>query len=80
MTVTKLDKHNRIVIDKHTRNKLGLKAGDSLIIIPSGREIRLVPVKNNKSFIGSLDEFNYDPKDYKITELLLRDVEDQQTE
>jgi AbrB family looped-hinge helix DNA binding protein len=75
MTVTKLDKHYRIVIDKKTRKKLGLKTGDSLIVIPSGREIRLIPVKINESFIGSMDKFKYDPDDHKATELLYREVE-----
>ena len=75
MTVTKIDKHNRIVIDKKTRKKLGLKAGDSIVIVPSGKEIRLIPVKSNKSFIGSMDNFNYDPDDQKATEMLYREVE-----
>jgi AbrB family looped-hinge helix DNA binding protein len=73
MSVTKIDKNYRIVIDKKTRTKLGLKTGDSLILIPSGKEIRLIPVKNNKTFIGSLTNLNYDPDDHKATELLLRE-------
>ena len=73
MSVTKIDKNNRIVIDKKTRTKLGLKTGDSLILIPSGKEIRLIPVKNNKTFIGSLNNLNYDLDDHKATELLLRE-------
>jgi AbrB family looped-hinge helix DNA binding protein len=73
MSITKIDKNYRIVIDKKTRVKFGLKSGDSLILIPSGKEIRLIPVKNNKTFIGSLNNLEYDPDDRKATELLLRE-------
>ena len=73
MSVTKIDKNYRIVIDKKTRSKLGLKTGDSLILIPSGKELSLIPVKNNETFIGSLNNLNYDPDDHKATELLLRE-------
>ena len=73
LTVTKLDKNNRIVIDKQTRKRMGLKSGDSLVIIPSGRELRLIPVKKGETFKGSLDGFKYDPKDHKATELILRE-------
>ncbi|MHA1967147.1 MAG: AbrB/MazE/SpoVT family DNA-binding domain-containing protein [Candidatus Hodarchaeales archaeon] len=72
MNVAKIDKNNRIVIDKKTRTKLGLKAGDSIVIIPSGKEIRLIPIDKKKSFIGSLDGFEYDPINHKATELLFR--------
>ena len=73
MSVTKIDKNYRIVIDKKTRAKFGLKTGDSLILIPSGKEIRLIPVKNNKTFIGSLNNLKYDPDDHKATEILFRE-------
>ncbi len=72
LTVTKLDKNNRIVIDKQTRKRMGLKSGDSLVIIPSGREIRLIPIKNGETYKGSLDGFKYDPNDHKATEYLFR--------
>ena len=73
LTVTKLDKNNRIVIDKETRKRLGLKSGDSLVIIPSGKELRLIPVKKGESFKGSLDGLKYDPNDHTATEFLLRE-------
>lgn len=73
MSVTKIDKNYRIVIDKKIRAKFGLKTGDSLILIPSGKEIRLIPVKNNKTFVGSLNNLKYDPDDHKATEILLRE-------
>jgi len=73
LTVTKLDKNNRIVIDKETRKRLGIKSGDSLVIIPSGKELRLIPVKKGETFKGSLDGLNYDPNDRTATEFLLRE-------
>ena len=80
MNVAKIDKNYRIVIDKKTRTKLGLKAGDSIIIIPSGKEIRLIPINNKKSFIGSLDGFKYDPTNHKATEILFRKSNESTTE
>lgn len=74
MTVTKLDKNNRIVIDKQIRKRLGIKAGDSFVIIPSGKEIRLIPIKKGQSFTGSLDDFKYDPNDHIGTEALFRSI------
>ncbi len=76
MNVAKIDKNNRIVIDKKTRTKLGLKAGDSVVIIPSGKEIRLIPIDKKKSFIGSLDGFEYDSKNHKATEILFRETDE----
>ena len=75
LTVTKLDKNNRIVIDKETRKRLGLKSGDSLVLIPSGKELRLIPIKKGDSFKGSLDGFKYDPNDHTATEFILRESE-----
>ncbi len=80
MSITKLDKNHRIVIDKQMRAKLGLKSGDSVLLLPSGKEIRLIPIKDDKSFVGSLDQFDYDPQDHKATELLLRGIKKNQTE
>ena len=74
MTVTKLDKNNRIVIDKQIRKRMGIEAGDSFVIIPSGKEIRLIPIKKGQRFSGSLDGFEYDPTDHLATESLLRDT------
>ncbi len=76
MSITKLDKNYRIVIDKQMRAKLGLESGDRILLLPSGKEIRLIPIKGDKSFIGSLDKFDYDPQDHKAIELLLREVKD----
>ena len=75
MTVTKLDKNNRIVINKQIRKRMGIKAGDSLVIIPSGREIRLIPIKEGQKFNGSLDDFKFDQNDHIATETLLRDAQ-----
>ena len=79
MSIGKLDKNHRIIIDKQMRIKLGLKAGDRILLLPSGKEIRLIPIKEHKSFIGCLDNFNYDPQDHKATELLFRSISKDKT-
>ena len=67
------DKH-RILIDRRLRKKFGIKSGDPIVLIPSGKEIRLIPLKPGETFKGSLDGFNYSSDDHIATELLLKET------
>lgn len=76
LTATKVDKKNRILIDRKLREKIGLKAGDSVVLIPVGKEIRIVPVKAKKSFASSLKGFEYAPDDHSATETIQQIVKE----
>jgi len=72
LTKATVDRKHRILIDKKLREKIGLKAGDTVVIIPEGREIRIIPVKTEDSFTSSLKGIDYSPEDHSATESLTK--------
>jgi AbrB family looped-hinge helix DNA binding protein len=72
VTTAKVDEKHRILIDKKLREQIGLKAGDSVVLIPAGREIRIIPVKAGESFASSLKGFEYSSSDHSAAEAIQR--------
>ncbi|MFQ5976999.1 MAG: AbrB/MazE/SpoVT family DNA-binding domain-containing protein [Candidatus Heimdallarchaeota archaeon] len=79
MATTKLDNKHRIQIEKKMRERIGLKAGDTVVLIPTGKEIRLIPVKTAESFVSSLKGFDYSANDHSATEALHQIAREKET-
>lgn len=79
LATTKLDNKHRILVEKKLREQIGLKAGDTVVLIPTGKEIRVIPVKATESFMSSLKGFEYSASDHSATEALHQIVKEKET-
>jgi len=69
MSLLKVDKKFRVLLDKDVREVAGLEKGDELLAIPFKGGIILASLKG-KSFIGSLRGFSYNEDVHEASKYL----------
>ncbi len=71
MSLLRVDKRYRILLDKRTREVMGLEEGDALLAIPFKGGVTLTVLKG-KHFIGCLNGFNYDEEAHEASRYLFQ--------